>query len=205
MSKQGLQKKFEQNCKLTVIGLDPGQKNFSLTVQTVSKKKLSIKKTSIIPYTIENLKNKPQKEKNRNLPEFIEQFKDFVSYTDEILNYWKPDIVCIERFQGRGIKGSLGERINYMISCWIIKSLSFGTEVYIITPAEWKNKFDKNYVLSLKNFYNNAEANGIPNHCVDSFLIGNYSISLALNNKPYVYLSDKTLETFINEMVKNYG
>ena len=202
MSKQGLQKKFEQNCKLTIIGLDPGQKNFSLTVQTVSKKKLSIKKTSIIPHTIENLKNNP--EKNKNLPEFIEQFKSFIGYTNEILNYWKPDIVCIERFQGRGIKGSLGETINYMISCWVFCSVSIGTETYIVTPAEWKNKFEKNYVLSLKNFYSNAEANGIPNHCVDSFLIGNYSLSLALNNKPFYFLSNKTLETIINEMVKNY-
>jgi len=158
---------------VTIIGLDPGSKNFGVFVGklygTDRLQRIKVLHSSMLQHTIHDLKTE-------TLDRTIERFLDELGY---LYDKYRPDIVVVERFQARGIKGSINETVNMMIGMILMQALQAYCEVIPVvkpcTPASWKVKIKKS--INLEVLYKEAKAVGILPHQIDSAM-------LAINQYP---------------------
>lgn len=153
---------------VTIIGLDPGSKNFGVFVGrvygTTEVLKIEVLHTAMLQHTIHDLTT-------TTLDRTIERFLDELGF---LYDKYLPDLVVVERFQARGIKGSINETVNMMIGMILMQALhAYCEEIPVVrpcTPASWKNKVNR--FCDLKELYNEGKQIGLLPHQIDSALMG---------------------------------
>lgn len=112
------------------------------------------------------------------------QSRPFKKEVSGIIKQYGVDVLVAERYQNRGMqRGNTIELVNFMLGA--LDSLRVQDYV-VITPAQWKNAFNKFY--DLKEFY--REIKMVP-HRIDATLIALYGA--------YQYLDVKTSQfDFLN-------
>lgn len=204
--------------KLVVIGIDPGPVNFAITKTLFVYKKPIIIETHLIKNTIQNLKEleeiKKSKAKKKIIPPIIipplkQQVEDFIKEVKPILK--DANCLCIERFQGRGLKGSSGEQVSIMIGIIISLCKTKKIRYKLIVASQWKNYFNRIHGKDFlkdkyKVFWKNHR---VTPHTLDSFLISLYMKDPELFNifKYPInrYLRHLTIKKAQNEKSKTSG
>jgi len=167
---------------VTILGLDPGEKNYGYTVlqvQAGTKVQFNIK-------TLGQLENPPKEIQ-------IPYFDRFVDEVRTVITDNNVTTLCLERYINRGrFKGALGEKIavTYGLLYHLSKELELG--VYFCMASAWKVRFG---AQKLKNFYQIGKKLGISEHSIDSLVIGLYGVGMHQNQKitfpSMVYLTKK--------------
>jgi hypothetical protein len=179
---------------LNVLSLDPGTANFAVNAMKLEGARSL---HSIKPYLSVMLKNPLN-----DLKKGSDRMEAFKSEIREIVVETNPDVIVIERFQSRGLRGNTGEMVSMMTGmvCGMIDDfqLELGKKVVLHTPtaSTWKNAFNR--VYDLKTLYTHLEkARYI--HRLDALLMG---MSVFPVGRPYEFFKDKQklsrLMKFIN-------
>lgn len=98
-----------------------------------------------------------------------------------ILKRSAPDVLGIERYQGRGIKGKTGESVNMMIGLVLDRATSMSIPWRLYTAALWKNwanrlltprdaprpKGSRRY-MPIEEVYSLAKVRGVQPHSADT-------------------------------------
>lgn len=88
-----------------------------------------------------------------------------------------PSLVVMERFQARGIRGSQGEIVSFMLGSQVAKYGS-NAPVVILTAGTWKNQVNRMKVSGSKKpldvLYEKNKAAGGVNHTLDACLMASY-------------------------------
>ena len=131
--------------------------------------------------------------------ELSDTLKEIKSLTDDYINMYiksveplikKSDCVFMERFQGRGLRGALGEKVSIMIGINLMLCLKHKKEYKLVTAAIWKNQVKRESVVPLDVMY---KASPSP-HSLDAALMTYYG-------KSYHWTTDaKTYKKFMVRM-----
>ena len=143
--------------KITGIGLDPGIKNFGVSVVQMDAKnplsRYAVTYCGMIPQDC--LVN------TWSWNELAEQVRRFATYLHYIVDTANPHAtqrsvyVVAERFQTRGLlASSAGEHVGIMLGAAMKVFAEKDVEVFMVTPGQWKPKFRKH----LPAIYNEARA-----------------------------------------------
>lgn len=152
----------------TVFSADPGTKNFACSVLKCRFKnerlQFKIVGTCMLPTTLTDIKSNA-----------VEQLDGFATDIKDICRPHLPlKLVCIERFQSRGLGGNTIEGINMMLG--VTARIFRKPEVRYITAATWKNRINK--FVDLKASYKDYNLHRVITdkeiHELDSLLIGVY-------------------------------
>lgn len=176
---------------ITVLGCDPGSKNFGLFVGKVNDdiSKIQILESRMITTCLTEMKG--------NILPDVEAFaEDYES----ILQKYKPDVITLERFQTRGFRGKTIELIGTMLGVMMMKNVELArdkeVDVRLLTAATWKNRVNK--VSKLKAVYKTMKKRKVVDHRIDAALMSVYN----LTDDPYRFLTDKTQRnSFFKQMV----
>jgi len=104
----------------------------------------------------------------------------FLWELDQWVDLFDPNAIVAERFQSRGLKGSLVESVNLMLG--VILGTYRERSVRLITAATWKNRFQKAHEVDLKNVY---KVCGAQPHQLDATLIGLWALEQGLGPFPH--------------------
>lgn len=150
-----------------VIGIDPGAKNFALSILEGG----NCIGTELVPKTIYKLGG----------PEIYHIIQEYEDYMCSILDKAQPRAVVIERFIVRGFGANSIELVTFMVAT--LKKLCDVRKIafYMVTAAQWKKAVKRQ--LDLKQLYKQywAKPYRIPPHIIDSLLIGRFYF----NDKKY--------------------
>ena len=193
----------------SVIGFDPGTKNFAMGVTRWNDKgHYRIKEIGQLTATLQNLTNKEvhikKKHKSsaatvegkerarlaklelRRNPVILETklaFQDglltFYNKGSDLIDSFNPDAVIIERYQARGLKGSTIEAIAMMISVMSMICISRNIPIVLVTAATWKNSVNR--LDDMDELYELGESKGITPHELDGVLMSIYLASKRFN------------------------
>jgi hypothetical protein len=144
---------------MMVLGIDPGKRNFGVSIVGVSKtcQTYKIYKTCMLLNAVTDFKDSTAASK---------QAMAFKREVQGYLKKYKIDLIVVERFMVRGrYNGATSEYISAMIGILLV----LGVKVCIVTPPEWKNAFNKKF--DLKEVYKRTK---IVPHIIDATLIGIY-------------------------------
>lgn len=152
---------------MLIAGIDPGSRNFAITVIDDNKKVI---KTTLIQNAIRNLTNTPTKKEPLIFRQQVSRFlKEIRPYLIDL------DYLLIERFQGRGLRGSQGEMVSVMIGLLVADCRKHKIKYTLLTASQWKNHFNRLYKeYNLNDLYETAKAYKLKPHTIDSFLIACY-------------------------------
>ena len=148
---------------LTIMGMDPGSDNFGVFVGRFNGidhlKSIEVLETRMIENPIKAITDDIQA-----------QSELFLTELNLMIEKHKPQMIVIERYQSRGLKGLTIELVNYMIGL-ILARLSNGYFDYrpiikLVMPATWKNKVNRS--IDLKAMY--KKYNNIESHRIDAML-----------------------------------
>lgn len=152
---------------MIIISADPGTKNFAIAITKHSlvegKLKSSVIATGMIDTTITNL--------NHSVVGDVMRFERAMV---KLRNKYKPDLVYFERFQSRGLKGTVIECINIMLGIMI--RVFSKQDPKLLMAATWKNRIGKRVDLksSYKDFGLSRKHSPKTPHELDATLIGFY-------------------------------
>ena len=162
---------------LRVIGMDPGSTNYGVFVgDIVGKQKVESFipiESSYIIHTLKGIKSGP------DLHLFTKEIK-------ELFEHYQPDVVCIERFVSRGLRGSEAEKIGMMNG--IISTVAENMKgrktptVRFVMAATWKNRYNK--LRDLKEDYKKIP---LTNHQWDAAMIALFAFPYPGDNA-YSYI-----------------
>ena len=177
--------------ELKVLGFDPGSKNFGCFAGRIVDGVLVPMESSMLQYPITEIKGQSL----MHITSFMNEMRSF-------LDCYEPDVVVIERFMSRGLKGKTIELVSIMLG--VLSSLVFsyrqkGSAISLnsVTAASWKNRV--NQIVPLTQVYADLKPHKVPDHQVDAALMSLYSIG---KTNPYEYLSDSAeYDSFIDSMV----
>jgi hypothetical protein len=146
----------------TVLGQDPGYKNYALAIVTVNGSKVDIIGTDMLTQLWLSLRGK----------ESIEQLSAFREQFNWILTTYKPELVVDERYCPRGFTTKYVEEINRMIGVSNCLTLEYGARYISMMASHWKNdwgrQFGKEHLDSV--MYFEAKKRGIELHRLDAAL-----------------------------------
>lgn len=176
-----------------ILAGDPGKNNYAITILQINEDKSAPKilYSGYLENPISNLLDKEKIERlkkrkktiKRVLPSFQEQIENTYNETKKLMDTYKPDLVVMERFQGRGLKGNLGEMIPMTIMIFFLLSFLAGKKVQLVTAAQWKNELKKQVTYrTLDTIYSEAKQYKLKAHQIDSTLIGVFA-----SKKPNCY------------------
>jgi hypothetical protein len=121
-----------------MLGMDPGSRNFGISLVGLSGKKIKVYANSVLMHPVNDL-------------------IDFVSareiFLDEIATWFQHEVKGIigERFQTRGIGGPLIEQVSAMLA---LVSCAYRDKWFKLTTAStWKNKLNRRFDIDLKEIY----------------------------------------------------
>ncbi len=142
---------------MMILGLDPGKVNCAYAIVEMSKSgKCTVIKTGMIEKTIPVLTG--------NVRQLSKPFKKEIRI---ILKKFNVEAIFAERFMSRGrFNGASSEVINIMLGCLLSMKIE---HVQLVTPAQWKNAFNK--VDDLKGLYKQSK---LVAHRIDAALIAVY-------------------------------
>lgn len=195
------------------IGADPGTINSGYSIIECKRSSINLIEIGMFKATITNLTRnpaKPPKSKRKKtklielIPPFNEQFFEFRTSWENILNEYKPIKVTVERFQSRGFQGSaVIEAVSLMNGVLVTLCHDRNIEFESHIASTWKNSLNKFLVESkpcklesLDEIYTSCKP--FPNHIVDSIFINLYGM-LNYKNKKW---ADLNLVKLIKEIQK---
>lgn len=168
------------------LGADGGKNHFSVAIIDVTDTTITPIYSTMIKNTVMHLKDGTEKDKRSKLKHaqslsFSLSMPLYQKEISKLLTKYKPQIVCAERYQaGRGASGS-GTNVE------IISSMNYGLMLaahnrkaspLLITASQWKNCWNRNEELDLKEFMYKEWAKILCkknfNHPLDSALIAIY-------------------------------
>jgi hypothetical protein len=147
----------------TVLALDPGSKNMGIAVVEVNlvTGKVDVLANAVMEHPVNSL-----------LPEDLKsQVQAFLTELGTWVGIYRPDAIVAERFQSRGLKGTLTECVNIMLG------LILGTypqiQTRLLTASTWKNRFQKRHAIKLDGLYKTIRT---APHQLDACLIGLWAL-----------------------------
>ena len=186
-------KKPTKSCRITkplvVAGWDMGSKNTAASVIHVYSKGPVISR-------IERISSEMITPLINDLTQTGEA-SAFFQFTKAVLkwiNKYKPDIVMCERFISRGLRGSIGEKVTYMLGIIATICRRKNIKFILVSAQSWKNTFcrrhfskDKLEAMYLAVRKKNA-------HLVDSFLIAVFAAG------GFPFLNEKRIDKLMENM-----
>ena len=148
--------------RLVFMGIDPGTKNFALTITYFENKRYRVKKAVMFKRPIILMDTTVEAETKI----FVKEFKRlFLKY--------KPKNVGIELFMARNFRSNLGVPVNYMIGVLAATCIELGITINPIMPSSWKRDLKK-YVIDVKLLYDRSYPvkARFPDHIIDAILLG---------------------------------
>lgn len=188
-----------------VMGFDPGTSNFGMGVIRLTPTNFVIDSVGLIKSTVKNMTNqeqiktpnKAEKERikkklitRKDLPSFLpiqDRMLYFYNLISDLFDEEQPDVVVIERFQSRGLKGVTIESVTMMIATICLICLARKVPFYTCVASEWKNKVNRDSKGLLDSYYAHAKPLNIEPHEVDASLI-----ALIIGGK-YLEIDTKTI------------
>ncbi len=144
----------------SILSLDPGSSNFGISCSALIDGQPVLKANGLLQNPIKQLKSDLAGQRKRFLQE---------------IDYWITSFGCkaivAERYQARGIRGNSGELISLMMG--IILQRYRKLDVQLITAAQWKNDWHRQYDFNLKDVYKACRTTP---HQLDATLIGLYGL-----------------------------
>lgn len=176
---------------MRVLSFDPGTANFAFSVQDYSYKngKLSaeVVGTGMFTRCITQLHGK----------HMHHQIRRFKSAMIKLRDTYKPDMVSIERFQSRGLKGTTIECICIMIG--LMLHIFKKQEPKIFLASTWKNRINR--LVDLKATYTQygmqLKASTKTPHELDATLIGFYIATRHFGMGDFANFTDANWPKFI--------
>ena len=163
---------------MRVLGIDPGTKNFGAFAGEVNKgvTKVNVHHSEMFDHAMQELKG-----------DALEQVRVFEREYMKLLTVHRPDIITIERFQSRGLKGKTVELVNVMMGVMMSANVKYvesnpKLKVQLLTASTWKNAVNR--VSDLELIYRVMKKHGVVAHRVDAALMSLYKIS----ENPYGFL-----------------
>lgn len=162
---------------MKILGLDPGTKNYGYAL--VNHKNNICIDAGMISTSLKEIKSLAP-----------EEVKTYVNTMTPLIK--KADSVVMERFQGRGLRGSLGETVSIMIGINVLICLIEKKPIHLTTAASWKNKVKRESATSLENLYKDCPTH----HMLDAAL-------MTYVHKDYFWLSTtKTQRNFMRSFIR---
>lgn len=154
----------------TILGCDPGSKNFGYSVIRFKKVgntfQFRVLETGILECALTELKG--------DVVGAINLFKRRVS---ALRRKYGITHFCAERFQSRGIKGKTIELVSFMLG--LLTQVGIRNYLFI-TASQWKNQINR--IFDLKEAYRTI---GVPAHLLDATCIGIYFGCVVTQLKPF--------------------
>jgi hypothetical protein len=151
------------NSTKRILSLDPGSKNTGIAIVAINKNKTQVVANSILTNPL------------YDLTKFLQQREIFREEIDNWIQTYKPNGIIIERFQARGLLGSLGELVSIMIG---IISERYSLPIKLVTASTWKNQWNRKFLdYPLDDLYKKCK---ITPHQLDAILIGRFGLELGL-------------------------
>ena len=156
--------KINNGSKL-ILGLDPGSRNFGVSLVGVSRGKIKVYANSVLMNPINDLVNFPQTSAS-----FLKEMDIWLGY--------EPDGVIGERFQTRGIGGPLIEQVSIMLG--LINGAYNPPWFKLTTASTWKNRLNRRFETDLKSLYPDVL---VQPHQLDATLIAIYGFEEMLGTE----------------------
>lgn len=143
---------------------------------------------------------------------FANPYEDQQTYANAVSTFFKscvpkhvklPSLVVAERFQGRGLRGSQGELVSFMLAT---QTFAFGNKapIMIITASQWKNQVNQKKTTKDKKLLDELYAKNAAygtNHQLDASLMGCYALAKALGVPYFTMLrSPANRTTFLGQV-----
>lgn len=156
----------------TVLSLDPGSRNMGIAATQIDLQtgRAAIIANAVMTNPIHDL---TQDKLEHQRDAFVWELNQWVTLFD-------PNAIVAERFQSRGLKGSLVECVNLMLGT--IMGHYADRSVKLLTAATWKNKFQRAHAVDLKELYKIC---GAQPHQLDATLIGLWALEKGLSPFPH--------------------
>lgn len=190
------------------MGVDVGTTNLAFSIVERQEKSWSVLYGQMSTLGITNLKTSEDKPKRGGIkPPFLEQLRSLSTEFDNLIKFWRPAGVTIERFQSRGQRniwsGNSAELCGVTVGLLAMRCRKFKLEPLLITAGEWKNKFKTAAKIDAKGFDEFYKKLPCPNHVTDACLIAMYGGGRMLNLKPFSPYKDFHLN-WMKEIILNY-
>ena len=192
-----------------VLGSDPGTANHGISVVRGDVGKDSVRfkvlgnaklPRECLPRDFRN----PYEDQQRYLKAVDKFFRSCVP-----ANIKAPTMLVIERFQGRGLRGSQGELVSFMLSAQVLK-YGATASVEILTAGTWKNQVNrvdakqgssKKEKLLERMYVINAQHG--TNHQLDACLMSMYGVCKAAGLPYFTMLKSTAGRTRLLGEIKN--
>lgn len=152
-----------------VLACDPGVKNFGVATFYEQRRSWLLEDSILYDNLITELTDENYQDQ---VKQFLYEWNTrFAAIGNLALT---EGILVMERFQPRGHKSNIIEKVNVMIGLLTGWAMQSGWEVKLVTPAIWKNAFHRKFPgRELADYYKEVKATP---HQVDAALIGRYAI-----------------------------
>lgn len=169
---------------LRVLGFDPGTVNFGVAFSKVlgsdSIEHIEVSELAMLENPMTEIT--------------YDMYEQYAAFSAEIRSYidtYDPDVIVIERFASRGLKGKTIELVGFMIGGIIAIVESYrakGKHIVIrpVMPASWKNQVNR--VFDLDYLYKGFKTKKVVPHVVDAALMSLYAFPSIEN--PYKFLEN---------------
>jgi Holliday junction resolvasome RuvABC endonuclease subunit len=166
---------------ITVLGFDPGPKNFGFSVcqyrSVAGFDKDTIQWRCLTAGIVQNPIN--------DVKRIVEQVTTFANELDELVASYSPNYVIVERFMTRGLKGTAIEYISMMLGIIVDRLRVRGIEVLIVQAASWKVPFKRLHDLEAMYKYALCQT-----HEIDASLLTAYMASRVFKVKNFEFLTN---------------
>lgn len=174
---------------MITIGHDPGRTNYAVCMIDARVIRGSVRAKILHSGFI------------KNTPNFKDLHASIYLYLKDVENVYMstalPEVVVVERFQGRGIKSSLLETVNLGLGAMVSDSLSKMATTKIITPtaSSWKNALNRQ--VDLKQWYRRIRCTP---HELDSCMIALYGAHKVVGITPFYNYNDGTMLNIVSAL-----
>lgn len=175
--------KLDTEDGLTVLGFDPGTVNFGVAVSKIfgcdSIERINVLETAMLGNPLTDI-----------VADMQSQYASFSAEIRSYIDTYDPDVIVIERFASRGLKGKTIELVGFMIGAIIAIASSYnekGKHIIIrpVMPASWKNQVNR--ASDLDYLYKGFKTKKVVAHKVDAALMSLYAFPSKEN--PYLFLT----------------
>jgi hypothetical protein len=146
-----------------VLGLDPGSKNFGISIVGTKDGKVKVYANSVMMKPVNDLVS------------FGASSDAFAAELASWVNLYKPSGFTAERFQTRGISGPTIEMVSAMIG--LIRGKYPNLPIKLTIASTWKNKVNRRFGVDLKEIYPTTR---VQPHQLDATLIAIYGLECGL-------------------------
>ena len=149
----------------SVLGLDPGSRNFGISLVGLSKEnKPIVFANSVLMNPVNDLVNF-----GKGSEKFLNEIKSWISMHP-------PSGIVGERFQTRGNMGPLIEQVSVMLG--LIRGRYSKIPLKLTVASAWKNKIRRRFGVDLKDLYPKI---AVQPHQLDATLIAIFGLESGLN------------------------